>query len=74
MEKDFMKLLKDYIDKMQELWKDGNYTSIHTLAVAIADMTKYSDMIRLITGHGIDGLTLRKAADLAIRDEKKDEY
>jgi hypothetical protein len=74
MEKDFMKLLKTYIDKMQELWKAGKSYEIHTLATAIADMTKYSDMIDLVAGHPNfhkDIEILSHAAELIIEDEKK---
>lgn len=75
MEKDFMKLLKAYIDKMQEHWKAGEYYGIHTLAVAIADMTKTSDMLDLLMGFSRGPKeTLQAAAKLIIEDEKKGEH
>jgi len=48
MSKIFMKLLKAYIDEMKEQWEVGEYHRIHTLAVAITDMTKNSDMLELV--------------------------
>lgn len=68
MEKDFMKLLKTYIDKMQELWEAGDCIDIHTLAEAITDMTKSSDMRYMLDG----SFGLRKAAaELRTEEYKK---
>ncbi len=50
MSKIFMKLLKAYIDEMKEQWEVGEYHRIYTLAVAITDMTKNSDMLELVVG------------------------
>lgn len=76
MEKDFMKLLKTYIDKMQEQWKIGEYENINTLATAIEDMTKYSNICLVAGRRGgdIDRIkTLAHAAELIIEDEKKNQ-
>lgn len=77
MEKDFMKLLKVYIDKMQELWKAGDYESINTLATAIEDMTKHTGIVPLVAGRRICdndiGKILSHAAELIIKDEKKNQ-
>lgn len=74
MEKDFMKLLKVYIDKMQELWKAGDHGSINTLATAIENMTDFSN-IRLVAGYPACDRDMIKilshAAELIIEDEKK---
>jgi hypothetical protein len=77
MGKDFMKLLKVYIDKMQEQWEAGDYGNINTLATAISDMTNSYSMLSLVTGHpGCDRdiiKTLSHAAELIIKDEKKNQ-
>lgn len=70
---EFMKLLKVYIDEMRQLWEAGEYHKIHTLAVAIADMTKSSDMLDLIAGlpqysTNIKNLLERAAAKVIIEE------
>lgn len=79
MEKEFMKLLKVYIDKMQEQWNAGEYYKIHTLAVAIADMTKYSDMLDIVAGqpeyrHETIQALSRAAKELTTEDQNKGEH
>ena len=77
MEKDFMKLLKVYIDKMQEQWEAGEYEKINTLATAISDMTKHDDMLYLVAGHpefhkDVIKTLSRTAKELITEDEKKE--
>ena len=79
MGKDFMRLLKVYIDDMQACWKSGECDKIHTLAVAITDMTKNSDMLDLVAGHPQYPRTTTQvlhsaAAEVIIEDEKEDEH
>lgn len=50
MKKEFMKLLLEYINKMQELWQAGDCVRIQSLATAIVDMTKDEDTLDIIAG------------------------
>lgn len=79
MGKDFMKLLKVYIDEMQWWWKNGECNKIHTLAVAITDMTKNSDMLDMAAGLPEYPATTTQilqgaAMEVIIEDEKEDEH